>query len=514
MKDKKTRKQYAMLNSVSSLVIYFFKLFFQFVNRSIVIAILGIRILGITNLVTSVIGVLGLAELGVGTAITYALYKPIAEGDIAKRNAYLELYRKVYKYIAIAILLLGATFFPFIKFFTSENIYSYEFYSIYVLLLINASIGYMMFAYKRSLLEANQQKYLFLIYDFIIYAVFSVIRWVLLYYTGSYALFLVLNIVATILSNLVISYIVDKNNDIKSEIGEITHEEKEGIKKNILGGFTNQLAGVIVFSTDNLLISKFLGIVEVGLYGNYVLITSNLNIIIQQLTNSHTSTIGNLIATESSEKVESVFKKYNFMNYAIVYFCSLMTLKLVSPFVKFWLGEKFILDDKIVYLMVVYFFINSYRHCYFVFTGGYGLYWAQKKKAIVEAIANIVFSVSLLTIFDFGMSGILLGTILSNILVNVWYEPLIIYKYGFKKSIMSFFKLYIKQIIVFVISFIILLNINFNISYIYEFVLYGIIYAIITIFILSIFYFKSEEYKYVVNFVMGIFSKLKKKVSR
>lgn len=116
MKEK-TRAQYAMLNSMTSVLIYFFRLLFQFVNRSIIISILGIKVLGISNLITSIIGVLSLAELGVGTAITYALYKPIADGDIAKRNAYLNLYRKIYKFVAIVILVAGIVFFSSFKVF-------------------------------------------------------------------------------------------------------------------------------------------------------------------------------------------------------------------------------------------------------------------------------------------------------------------------------------------------------------------------------------------------------------
>lgn len=369
-----------------------------------------------------------------------------------------------------------------------------------------------MFAYKRSLLDASQKNYIFLIYDFLIFFIFNIVKWVVLYITSDYVVFLVLTIISTIVTNIVISMIVDRHNDLYSEIVEISIEDKNKLKKNILGGFTNQLASVIVFSTDNLLISKFLGIVEVGLYGNYSLITTNINVIIRQLTSSHTATIGNLIATSDSNKVEDVFKKYTFMNYFLVCFSSLMVLKLISPFVSIWLGSKFLLDQSIVYLLAIYLFINSYRNAFFVFMGGYGLYWAQKPKAISEAILNIVLSLLFLSVFKLGMSGILLGTICSNVFVNMWYEPYIIYKYGLKKDVMNFVRLFIKQVLVYIVIFILISRINFTIGNIFQWIIFSIIYAIIIFVSISVFYFRSDEYKFTMNFVVGTFKKVLAKV--
>lgn len=505
---QKTRKQYATINSISSLMIFFLKLFFQFVNRSILISIIGIHMVGVTNLVTSIIGVLGLAELGIGTAITYELYDPIAKGDIGKRNAFLSLYRRIYKYIAGVLLCLGAIVFPFLKFFTSESIFQYEFFSVYVLLLINASVGYWMFAYKRSLLEAQQQKYVFLVWDFIIYATFSILRWGVLYRTQNYTWFLVLNILSTIVSNLVVSFLVDRKHDLKSEISSINEKEKASLKKNVLGGFINQLAGVVVFSTDNLLISKFLGIKEVGLYGNYVLVTSNINVIIQQLTNSHTSSVGNLISTEKGDRVEAVFQKYNFINYAIVYFASLMVYKLITPFIALWLGVDFVLSRQIVFLMSLYLFVNSYRHSFFVFIGGYGLYWTQKKKAIAEAILNMVLSLFFLSVLRIGISGILLGTIASNVLTNLWYEPYTIYRHGLKKPFQRFVKLFAKQVLVYGVSFLVLECLPVPIQGVWSFLLVGGCYGILLCLLFSIFYRKSVEYRYLLSTLGSVLQKV------
>lgn len=329
--------------------------------------------------------------------------------------------------------------------------------------------------------------------------------------TSNYAIFLILNILATICSNLIVSYIVDKDNDIYSEISSITESEKQNLKNNIIGGFSSQIASFVVFSTDNLLISKFIGISSVGFYGNYTLIVNNLNVIMYQITNSHLSTIGNFIAKEDSNNVESLFKKYNFLNYILAYYFSLMVLFLIKPFIRIWLGDKYLLDISMSYLVSIWLFINSYRSTFFIFIGAYGLYWSQNKKAIFEAVLNILLSLLFLKIFNMGLQGILLGTICSIIICNIWYEPYVIYKYGLNKPLSNFIFIFIKHILIYMLSFTFIINFNVSINTIFEFVLYGLLVSILILIPIILIYFNSEEFNYLIHFIRRIFLKFYKK---
>ncbi|MBK0348155.1 transporter [Aerococcaceae bacterium zg-ZJ1578] len=449
----KTRTQHAVYNSASSLVLFVFRLVVQFLNRSLFIHLLGIYYLGLNGVFSNILGMLSLAELGLGTSIVYALYKPIADNNKGKIVAYMSLYNKAYKLIGFIILGLGLVVYPFLPAVLQVSKLGYEETVIYVLFLINSVMSYLFFSYKRSLLNAHQENYIISWIDFGLYVVTTVCQWCIMWLTHQYILVLVLTICSTILSNLLVAYIADKRHSLKDIASDpLTHEEKESLKKNVFGNIIGNIATVIVFSTDNILISSFVSVTTVGLYSNYTMITNSFNILQSQLMGSQAATVGNLVHTSNDNKVYEVFKRYNFLNFAISFGISLLIFVLINPFIILWIGKEYLLSSQLVMLLSIYVFMQTYRYAGFIFYSAFGLYWESRHKPIIEAVLNLVFSLLFLVVFKWGISGILLGTICSTLLTNSWFEPYIIFKYGLKRSINEYVWINIQQWLVYFVT--------------------------------------------------------------
>ncbi len=425
----------------------------QFINRNLFIHFLGIYYLGLNGVFSSILGVLSLAELGVGASIIFALYKPVAKQDHSKIAAYMQLYQKIYRFIALVIFALGLVILPFLKTILQVESLSQEVIAIYLLFLANSVIGYLLFAYKRSLLIVHQETYIISGIEFIILLFTMIIQWGMMALTHHYILILCITILSKILSNVVIAYIVTKRYPMKDVVATpLTQEEKQSLKKNVLGNLAANISFVIVFSTDNILMSSFISVAAVGLYSNYTMITKAFDSLLSQLMSSQNASVGNLIHTSSSEKIYDVFKRYNFLNFALSFIGSLLIFVLINPFITLWIGKDYLLSSQIVLLLSMYVFMQTYRYSGFIFYSAYGLYWESRYKPIVEAVLNLVFSLLFLVVFKWGVSGILVGTICSTLLTNTWFEPYIIFKYGLKRTMKEYIWINIQQWLVYFVT--------------------------------------------------------------
>ncbi|MER0122282.1 lipopolysaccharide biosynthesis protein [Streptococcus sp. ZJ93] len=501
----KMRLQNAIYNSASALILFVLKLVMQFVNRTLFIKFLGIYYLGLNGVFSNILGMLALAELGLGTSIVYALYKPIAENKKEKIVAYMNLYKKVYKFIAIVILLLGLAVYPFLPSVLQVSSLSFEENTIYFLFLMNSIMGYLLFSYKRSLFIARQENYIVSWLDFSLYTVLSICQWLVMIFFRSYVLVLVLTICATVISNLLIAFLANKRYPLKNVKADVlTKSEKKSLKKNVLGNLVGNIAGFVVFSTDNILISSFISVTTVGLYSNYVIITNAFTKLISQIMESQTASVGNLIQTSSSDKVYEVFKRYQFANFVISYMVSVLIFLLMNPFINLWLGSDFLFSQRIVLILSIYFFIQAYRYSGFILYGGYGLYWESRYKPVAEAILNLLLSLLYLLYFKMGIEGILLGTICSTLLTNTWFEPYVIFKYGLKMSIKEYALLNFKHWAVFFITIFLLYSLlpqGLNLDNLLSWILHAVSFAIVFSLLILFIFCKDKALKWWLNFV-------------
>lgn len=505
-----SRTKSTILNFSWAIVGQILGLIISFISRIFFIKTLGSEYLGLNGLFTNILTVLSLAELGVGNAITFSLYKPLSETDEYKCKMLMQLYKKIYTIIGIFILLVGMSLTPVLHLFIKDMPQIANISLIYILFVINTAISYF-YSYKRNLIIADQNRYIATIYRYSFYFVLNICQIFYLVLFRDYIGFLILQIISTFMENICVSRKANKMYPYLKEKEKIPLEPtvKNDIIKNTKAMMMHKIGGVVVTSTDNIILSKFVGLIEVGLYSNYSLVLSALNTVFGQIYNSLTASIGNLCASSKKDKQYDIFKKINFLTYWIFSFSSVCLICLFSKFIKLWIGSEFILNFPIVIVLVVNFYVSGLRKSVLTFRDATGLFYVDRWKCILESFINLVASITLAV--KYGMLGVFLGTFISSVTTCVWMEPYVLYKYGFDKKISEYFIDYLKKIII-TISMVI---VTYYLCGLYKgniyitFIINCIICGIVPNLILFIIYRKTEEFKY---FYDKIFSKILKKL--
>lgn len=420
-----------------------------FVSQTVFIKLLGEEYLGINGLFNNIISVLAIVELGLGPAIIFSLYKPLAENDEDSILRIMNFYRKSYNIIAIIIFILGILLVPCLKFFVNTNLEFTNFGGIkfiFLLFIIDASVSYIL-SYKRSIIQADQKYRLINITHTIMYVLMNFIQLSLLYLFKNYILYLVIKILFRFLENLVITIIANKMYPyIKNKTEKtLTKEEKENIFTKIKGLIFHKVGNYVVLGTDNILISKFLGVAQVGLYSNYSLIIYSVTSMLNQIFSSITASVGNLLVTTDKEKTYEVYQKVMFLNFWIYAFATTSIYNIMEPFIIFWLGEKFLLSNFVLIILSINFYMLGMRSSIGIYKEAAGIYYEDRFVPIIESIVNII--ASIIFAKHFGLAGIFLGTITSSLIVVFYSLPFFVYKEVFKKSVFEYYKLYFKYAI-------------------------------------------------------------------
>lgn len=419
-----------------------------FGTRTVFIYALGKEYLGVSSLFTSILTVLSLAELGFAEAITYNLYKPLAEENKEKVTSIMHFFKKVYLIVGLTVFVLGMALIPWLDYLVTdvpeikENITV-----IYILYVINSAISYL-YVYKSTLLEAAQQKYLISTVNTIVTLIKSILNCVLLLITKNFLLYLVIEIVGTVLYNIIISRVTEKKypNMLRDSDVTLSKEEKKGILKNVKAMFFYKASGVVLTSTDNIVINGFINTVTVGIYSNYTLITNQVYTIILQIFNAATASIGNLAVCENKDKQYEVFRKMQFFCFAIYCVCCAMLFVLLNPFIKIWIGDQYLLPISTIIVIIINFYLTGILTVIASFRTTNGLFVQGQYRPIIMAVINIIVSIVLVKLY--GITGVVLGTIISRLCTQAWYDPCLIYKKVFSKNVGEYFWTNIKYIIV------------------------------------------------------------------
>ena len=452
---KKSRTEFATLNTSIALAIQPFQALIGFVSRTIFLNILGVTYLGLNNYLSSLVSILSLAELGIGGAMTYALYGPLAREEHAKINAFMILFKKLYRMIGIGIFLIGTILALFLPYIIKDYPINREVYLIYFLFVFNSASSYF-FSYKRTLLYVDQRNYVMTTIDFGLYVLRIMLQIGVLIYTKNFVIYLLVGIFMNIIGNIIMSSIVDRMYEylFSEEITPINEEEKSKFVKNIKGNIVGGIGETIVFQTDSLLMGAYISLTAIGLYGNYIFVLGFLSLLVNTTINPVVSSIGNLFHSEDTTLIAKInfIKKFQFISFSIIYILSMGFLIFINPFITIWLGNDFLFDIGVVILIVVNFFLTNYRRPALILISIYGLSYEQNKKVLVEITLNIVLSLYYLVVLDLGVAGILLGTICSTVVTCIWYEPYSVFKYGMKSSAKEYFKTMVKHFTVFTVS--------------------------------------------------------------
>ena len=438
-------------NLLFNAVKYTTQIVLQFVLRTILIYLMGAEYLGLNGLFTNIFTFLNLAELGIGSAIVFNMYKPIADGDTEKVKSLQSLYKKFYYIISIIVVVLGLLLIPALRFLINGEVsVDINIYVLYILYLINTLIGYLS-AHKRSLLFAYQRNDIENKVKTICLFGMSIIQIIALFSLRNYYIYFSVSILFTAIECVLIHISANKLfPDINGCAEPLDPKTKKDIYKNISALSMHKIGGVVVFSTDNILISAIIGIVVLGAYSNYYMIVSTIAGIFSLFTNALASSVGSLIASSDKEYVYKKYKQLNFIFSFLSAFTTICLIVLLQPFVKLWTGGGvYILNMSSVILMCVSYYIIRIRACNGIFKDSAGLFYQNRFSPILEAVSNLVLSIILG--YWIGVNGIIIGTIISGIIAPIWSEPLILFKHYFKKSVWNYFKTFIIDALIMIV---------------------------------------------------------------
>ena len=497
----RTRKS---IRNVSTMFLtQFITLALAFISRTIFIKTLGAEYLGLNGLFSNVLNALSIAEMGIGTAISYALYKPIAENDKEQIKSLLAFYRKCYFFVGAFVIIMGFILIPFLPYLMKSEVSIPESITqIYLCFLINSGIGYF-FAHKRIIIDDTQNKYLTNAIDFTSKLLISIVQIFILVKFQNYMFFLYAQVFGTLIASLTVYSSANKKFPyIMEKYEPLSYSIKKKIQSNISILFLHKLATVIVFGSDFILISALVGLTELGLYSNYTLIITTVAIFINLFIIGADASIGNAIATLKKEELYDVFKRISFLVFCISGFSAVCLLNLLNPFIELWVGESFVLPYSVAVIMSVNFFFMQNRSVVLTFKHDAGIFRPDMYKPIIEVFFNL--GLSIILALHYGVLGVVIGTLANTILVCIGTEAYIVHKHLFKCSVWNYAKSYIIQILALLVACTISLYAN---NFVGNFVLKCLISISVAAAVYFLFFFRTEEFGYFV----GLFRRMVKK---
>ena len=500
-----------MRNIVVSVTCQFLTLIFSFLSRTVFINILGAEYLGINGLFQNILSVMSLADLGFGTAIIYALYKPLADNDAYKVTQIINYFKRIYNLIAILVFVIGVALIPFLRYFVNldQDIPHLRFY--YFLFLIETVCSYLV-VYKSSLLNADQRNYVVKIIGTIFNIISHILKLFLLFITKSFTIYVLAGVLCVIISNIVIQIIANRDYPyVKEKVDKLDLSERKSIIDNVKSLFLYRIGGVILNNTDNILISTLVNTVSVGYYSNYALLFGTVNTFSELVFGSLNASVGNQYASKDSDKIENTFKMLNFANFWVYGFCCITLYCLMSDFISLWLGSEYIFADITVFVICLNIYISGMMSSVVTVRTATGIFKKTKYVYCITAILNIVFSIFLGKFY--GITGIIFATTISRLLTNFWYEPLVIYKQILNKPFYKYLMRQVFYLLIFIASCVVIKLIKTSICDINVWVL--IIEFLLCVVVINLLFYlifsRNDEFSEIKNRVKNLIMKKLKK---
>ena len=482
----------------------------SFITRTCLIYCLGIEAVSINGLFTEVITALSLAELGVGSAIVYNLYKPLSEGDHQKVSQLMNLFRKAYRIIALATLVIGVSLTPWIHLFIRDLSYGINYIRvIYLMFVFQSAVSYL-FSYKIALLEADQNAYIFTRISTIFRIAGTILILIILVATRKYIVFLGSQIMLVIATNAYASHVVNQKYPYLDKKERLPKEERLQIFDNIRNIFVKQFAGRVVDSTDNILISTLVSTLLVGYYSNYLVVIGVFKQLADKMMAAAMASMGNLFVTEKTESKIVTLTRLTFIFYVFASIASVGVFACVQPFVKLWLGEKYLLDYAVVAILclllvteITYKPLSSAMHLSGYFVIGRNI-------SFVSAIVNL--AVSIVLGMKIGMIGIFIGTMCTytiEIITKIHY----LFKLYFKENSFRYVCFWLRMLLVFILEMITIyfVTLNQHFSAFPAFVFNGFLSILLTFAMVTLVFGRSDAYLYTKDLIIRYSKKILRK---
>ncbi|MDR3241434.1 MAG: transporter [Lactobacillaceae bacterium] len=490
-------------NTAVALALQALTIFSRFFAQTIFIHTLGSTFLGLNGLFNNVLQVLSFAELGLGTAIVYFMYQPLANDDHIKIAAYMNFYRKAYNVIGFVVFGLGMLILPFLPMLVNDKMET-MYYIYFIVFLVNSASSYF-FSYKRNLLNADQKGFISGINNIAYMLAQTVLQIIILIFFHSFMGYLIIAFVCMLLSNIQISRKVDKMYPylIENKSAKLTSKELKHIIDNTKEIIGAKVGSIVVTSTDNIVLSTFVGLSIVGVYSNYLLLISSVTRILQSFSTSVVASVGNLVTEHDSKKSVLFFNHILFINFTLGLLTSTMFYVIVNPFVQIWAGKGYLITNFIVLFIALQLAIQQLRETNGIYMGALGTYKHQGIKSIILAVVNLGLSVAFVVIFHLGILGVTLGTIISYIISDLWFDVRQDIKNGLKLpwkklALKEYLYVFIYVMVLIIIYYINLINIGLM-----SVPLRIALVALMDLIVLMMWY-RSVEFKYVSSLLKKI----------
>lgn len=403
---------------IFGIILKIYQIIIPVLMRTVMIYFMGVQYLGLNSLFASILQVLNLAELGVGSAMVYSMYKPITKDDETAICALMRLYRTYYRVIGLVIAMVGLLLTPFVPRLISGDLPPEL--NIYVLYLLNLAVtvlSYWLFAYKNSLLQAHQRTDVTSKVTLVTNTIQYTLQFLVLVTIRNYYVYVLVSLVTQALTNIVTAIVATKMYPDYHPVGKLPKAQVQDINHRICDLFTSKLGSVIVNSADTVVISAFLGLAMLAVYQNYYFILTSIIGFVAIVFQSCTAGIGNSVIVESKEKNFADLKKFTFLITWIAGFCTCCFLCLYQPFMEIWVGEDLMLGFAAVICFGVYYFIYEINQLLNTYKDAAGIWHEDRFRPLVTALVNL--TMNLIMVQFWGIYGVLLSTILSTLFVGM-----------------------------------------------------------------------------------------------
>lgn len=496
-----SRTKNLLLNIIVGYVAQVLLLLLSLIGRKIFLYYLDPTYLGVNGLYSNILTILSLAELGLDTAATFSLYKPIAENNNDLVASLVRFFRRIYLILSSVIIAVGLLIIPLLKFTVNSNLPFTDIVVFYVLFLINTVCSYFV-AYKVVLINAMQRQRVrkfFLLGSNIL---LQIIHIVVLAIWKNYYAYLISTVCTTIITDIIFSIYCSRRYSIYLKPKELIKFDKKPILERLKSVFLYKIGGVLINSTDNILISTIVSTYAVGLYSNYLTITSSVQVFIAVITSSLIAGVGSLAAGKNVNKQKELFFSSTLFFHFLGGLGFVGFSLLFNEFIDIWIGSEYCLDFWTVMIIALNFYLSNAISSVWVFREANGLFTKVRYLLLIRALINVGLSI-LLGIF-LGVLGILLATAISLLVTCFWLEPQILFKNVFITDLKHY---WLKQL-----KYFMLVATSFGLSflacyYLPSNLLFFIIKVVIIIIIYSgiflLFNFKTNDFQFLLKFFMA-----------
>ena len=449
--ERKSRTTYSLLNMFANFAGYGINMVLSFICRMVFVRCLAQEYLGVSGLFSNILSMLSLAELGIGTAIVYAMYKPIAEDDHEKLASLMKFYGTAYKVIGCTVALFGLALLPFLDLIIGEQPgISDDLHFIYLLYLFNSASSYF-FSYRTTILTASQRNYVVVAINYVVVIIQNIIQIIVLLTLKNFTAYLFVQIICGFVTNILSSQKAKKDYPFiaQKDVKPLSKEEKRGLVKNVKAITVYKLSGLLVNNTDNIVITYFNGLITTGVASNYTLLSGMISSLLNMVFGSMTASIGNLNAKESDETKYRVFKALNLANFWLYAWGAVGIVVVSGDLVCLLFGESYVLPQSIPVILAINFYMVGMQTAVLNYKSTMGLFRHGQYLLLVTAAINIIGDIVLGA--KFGLFGIFAATAVSRLFTNTWYEPYAVYKYGLHRNPIQYLWIYLKYLAILIL---------------------------------------------------------------